>query len=235
MRYLYDPHVHTCQASRCGRSTGAEIAAAYAAAGYAGIIVTDHFLNGWTAVPAGLPWEERIRIFCSGYEEARRAGERLGLQVFLGWEYCDNGSEFLTYGLNADWQLEHPDLLSWSTPDYLRAVHRAGGFLSHAHPFRRRPDIPPVRLYPELCDAAEVFNGGNGDPSENAGAAWYARQFRLLHTAGSDTHWAGKINPGAMAFPRRLDSIRDFIGAMRDGEGEIIETAPESLIYNGNR
>lgn len=223
MKYFYDTHVHTSQASRCGRSTGAEMAQAYAAAGYAGIIITDHFLNGWTAVPEELTWEERIHLFCSGYEDARQAGERLGLEVFFGWEYCDDGTEFLTYGLGMDWLLAHPDLLSWPTLEYIRAVQKDGGFVSHAHPFRRRPNIPPVRLYPELEDAVEIYNGGNGDPAENTQALWYAKRFGLLHTAGSDTHWAGKINPGAMAFSERLGSIEKFIEAVRRGDGNILE------------
>lgn len=101
------------------------MAQAYAEAGYSGIIVTDHFLNGWTAVPSDLSWEERIHLFCSGYEDARQAGLRLGLDVFFGWEYCDDGMELLTYGLSQEWLLSHPGLLSWSTPDYIRAVHAA--------------------------------------------------------------------------------------------------------------
>ena len=56
--YKYETHLHTKEASACASSTGAEMARAYQAAGYAGIIVTDHFFNGNTAVPANLPWEK---------------------------------------------------------------------------------------------------------------------------------------------------------------------------------
>lgn len=223
MLYYYDTHVHTSQASRCGRSTGAEMAAAYAAAGYAGIIITDHFLNGWTSIPKDLSWEERILRFYSGYQDAQQAGSQLGLEVFFGWEYCDNGMELLTYGLDIQWLLCHPDLLDWPTEYYIRAVKESGGFISHAHPFRRRDDTPPTYLYPGLEDAVEVYNGGNRTPSENAEAAWYAKRFQLLRTAGSDTHWAEKINVGAMAFPQKLGSIQAFIQAVKSGKGEIVE------------
>ena len=44
--YRYETHMHTSQASACAFSTGAEMARAYAAAGYTGIFITDHFFNG---------------------------------------------------------------------------------------------------------------------------------------------------------------------------------------------
>ena len=60
--YLYETHMHTCQASACGRSTGKEHVHFYKDAGYTGIIMTDHFFGGNTAVNRELPWDERIKI-----------------------------------------------------------------------------------------------------------------------------------------------------------------------------
>ena len=42
-RYVYETHMHTSEASACAGSTGTQMARAYKAAGYTGIIVTDHF------------------------------------------------------------------------------------------------------------------------------------------------------------------------------------------------
>ena len=69
MSFLYETHLHTCQGSACGTSTGAEHARYYKEIGYQGIIVTDHFFHGNTAVPRNLPWKERVEWFCSGYED----------------------------------------------------------------------------------------------------------------------------------------------------------------------
>ena len=56
MKYLFETHMHTCEISKCVRSTGAEMARTYYESGYSGIVVTDHFLNGNnTTVPHGLP------------------------------------------------------------------------------------------------------------------------------------------------------------------------------------
>ena len=70
MGYLYETHLHTAQASACGRSSGAEHVRYYQSLGYTGIFVTDHFFGGNTCVPRDLPWEERIDLFCRGYEDA---------------------------------------------------------------------------------------------------------------------------------------------------------------------
>ena len=58
--YLYDTHVHTSEGSACGQNTGAEMARAYQKAGYAGIVVTDHFFYGNTAAGGPEPSMERL-------------------------------------------------------------------------------------------------------------------------------------------------------------------------------
>ena len=96
--YRYETHMNTGEASACADSSGAEMAEKYKSEGYAGIIVTDHFFNGNSAVPRGLPWEERIELYCRGYENAKRRGAEIGLDVFFGFEYGNGGSYYLVYG-----------------------------------------------------------------------------------------------------------------------------------------
>ena len=40
--YLYDPHTHTAETSRCGKLPAAEVVERYARSGFAGLAVTDH-------------------------------------------------------------------------------------------------------------------------------------------------------------------------------------------------
>ena len=54
--YLYETHLHTSQGSACAVDTGKRMAEACKAAGYTGIIVTDHNWGGNTAVNRYLPW-----------------------------------------------------------------------------------------------------------------------------------------------------------------------------------
>ena len=69
-RFLYETHVHTAESSACAHDTGAKMARAYKDAGYAGMIITDHFFYGNTAVDRSLPWSEWVERFCLGYEHA---------------------------------------------------------------------------------------------------------------------------------------------------------------------
>lgn len=138
MAYRYETHMHTMEGSACSSSTGAEMARAHKAAGYTGIFVTDHFFNGNSAVPRELPWEERIRRFCLGYERAKAEGDRIGLQVFFGLEYAYQGAEFLVYNLDKQWLLDHEDIDKGDPRKALALMRRDGGFVIQAHPFRER-------------------------------------------------------------------------------------------------
>ena len=75
--YKYETHLHTKECSLCATASGAYQAEAYKDAGYTGIIITDHFFRGNTNVRRDLPWEERIDLFCKGYENAKAAYEAL--------------------------------------------------------------------------------------------------------------------------------------------------------------
>lgn len=150
-RYVYETHMHTSEASACAGSTGTQMARAYKAAGYTGIIVTDHFFYGNTSVDRSLPWEEWVRRFCLGYEHAKAEGDRIGLTVFLGWEACYEGTEFLVYGLDRAWLLAHPQIKDASIEEQYALVHEGGGIISHAHPFREEDYIPEIRLFSGIC------------------------------------------------------------------------------------
>ena len=104
--YLYETHMHTSEGSACAKNSGAEMARVYAVAGYTGIIITDHFFYGNTAVDRTLPWSEWVERHCLGYEHAKEEGDRLGLQVFFGWESGYRGTEFLVYGPDKQWLLK---------------------------------------------------------------------------------------------------------------------------------
>lgn len=221
--YRYETHLHTKEGSACSQSTAAEMVHAYIRAGYAGMIITDHFFNGNTAVSSSLPWPERVEAFCKGYENALEAAKGKDFQVFFGWEYAYFGTEFLTYGLDKAFLLAHPELLSWSVDTYFDKVHEAGGFISHAHPFRQADYIKTLRLYPTKVDAAEVANLSHSNKNFDAKAKEYALNNGLLMTGGSDTHDAKRLAGGGMTFQRPLHTIEEFIQAVKNGEGTPIQ------------
>lgn len=221
MSYLYETHLHTVQASACGKSRGADYISFYKEKGYTGIIVTDHFFNGNTCVPSYLSWEERVNLFCEGYEEAKAEGDRLGLQVFFAWECRFDGDEFLVYGLDKEWLLTHPDILDWDHITHYKKIKEAGGLVVQAHPFRERGYLTRVDLHPFQCDAWEVANAGN--PAYQDRLAYsYAKAHNIPMTAGSDIHKVGETVSGTtygIAFDEPLTSIKDYVSRIKAGLG----------------
>lgn len=221
--YRYETHMHTLEGSACAHNTGAEMAAAYSSAGYAGIVVTNHFYYGNTAVDRRLPWEAWVEEFCKGYENARTEGEKTGLSVFFGWESNYKGTEFLIYGPDKDWLMKHPEIRDASIEEQLKLVHEAGGIVVHAHPFRKESYIPSVRLFPELVDGVEAVNATHSsprsishkDPEFNKKAEDYARKNGLFMTAGSDGHNTIMLG-GGMEFARECRDIWELIQAMKE-------------------
>ena len=232
--YVYETHLHTCEASACARSGGADMARACKEAGYTGIIVTDHFIHGNTSVDRSLPWENWVNSFCRGYEHALREGERIGLQVFFGWEACYDATEFLINGLSKEWLLSHPEIRDCSISEQYALVHEAGGMVVHCHPFREESYIPEVRLFPGEIDAVETVNAthcshlskSHNNPVFDERAKEYAKNYDFPMTAGSDVHRIDLLL-GGMAFQRPLADAADFVRAVMNREPCLLLTGNE--------
>ena len=218
MAYLYETHLHTSQGSACGVSRGREYIRGYLDRGYTGIIVTDHFYRGNCAVIQNLSWDRWVRRFCQGFEDAREEGERQGLDVFFGWEETYDGDDYLIYGLDKEWLLEHQEACRWTRKEQFEEVRRYGGCVVQAHPFRQAYHIRRIHLSAGAVDAVETANAGN-DRSFDALARAYAGKLGLPVTAGSDIHFAGDIRP-ASAFgvylDRKMETIADYVDAIRN-------------------
>lgn len=229
--YLYETHMHTKEGSACGRDNAADIVRAYKEAGYAGVIVTDHFYGGNTAIDRSLPWEEWVEAYCKGYEHALEEGNKIGIQVFFGWEQTYDGTDFLIYGLDKEWLKKHPELRTISIEEQYELVHNAGGMVIHAHPYRVAPYIKEIRLKPESVDGVEVINAAHGTfggkPYEknkiDDQAMEYALKYDFPKTAGSDMHSVHLVG-GGMAFSRKLENVQDYMKAIMAREGLLLPT-----------
>lgn len=217
MAFKIETHLHTAEASACATATGAEQAVFRKKDGYDGIIVTDHFYRGNTRADRSKPWEDFIDEFCSGYENAKKKGDEIGLKVFFGWEENFDGAEMLVYGLDKEWLKRHPEMVNWTPEEHYRNIHEAGGFVVQAHPYRMRWYNKGIHLYPRFCDAAEVENKGN-EPPENVRAKRYAADFGLPMTGGSDIHHKESVG-GGMVFEKDICTIRDYIEIVGSGSG----------------
>ena len=227
-KYVYEMHLHTVESSRCGVSTGAEHVRRYAALGYAGVIVTDHFFNGNCSVPHELPWDEKIRLFCAGYEHAKEEGDRIGLSVFFGFEFQYDWNHYLTYGISPETLVKNPQIMEMPLVEYVRWVKSEGGYVIHAHPFRL-PGSTIIELDQEV-DAVEILNANRPDEESNL-ARDYAQLFGLATTYGSDCHNIKQKRRGAVSSDVKFENIDQMFSAIKAGETENgIVMAPELTV-----
>lgn len=220
--YRYETHCHTSESSACAGASGAEQARFYKERGFTGIIVTDHFLNANTTAKPDMKWDVKVDVLLSGYENAKKAGDMTGLDVFFGWEYTVGGCDFLTYGPDKEWLLKHPETVTLKPNDYFDLIHAEGGYISHAHPFREANYIDMIRLFPRKCDAVEIINSNRTD-FENALAKQYADNYGLAYTAGSDNHHAKQSRLSGIETKEKIRDIRHFIEILRSGKYRIFD------------
>ena len=217
MKYVYETHLHTIEASACSSTPGEDYIDYMAGLGYSGIIVTDHFFTGNSCVPRSLPWEEKVRIYCIGYKNAlKKAGD--SFTVMFGVEYNFQGDEFLLYGVDEEWLLAHPEIMERDRYKVCRMVHDAGGIMIQAHPFRERGYLSEIHITPGVSDGVECYNAANPD-YQNALAYMYAKERGFKMTGGSDIHYFGQPYMGGMAFDHPIGTIQEFVEAFLDGQG----------------
>ena len=65
MSYLYETHLHTSPVSKCAGATAAESLAFYKSLGYAGVFITNHFIDGNINCSRSLSYEEKISFYFS--------------------------------------------------------------------------------------------------------------------------------------------------------------------------
>ncbi len=190
-------HLHTAETSPCGMVPGAELVRVCADRGFGGIIVTDHYI-------AGMFDSEKPRSqYLKGYREARRAGEALGVTVLPGMEFrfADAENDFLIYGMEEADFAAFPETLWYAALPDLHAYCRAHGFLLfQAHPFRSWCKVQD----PAFLDGVEVWNGNVRQTNNNPLALAFAREHRLLESAGGDVHQLTDVRDQGMMVPERF-------------------------------
>lgn len=220
-KFLYELHCHTSESSACACSGGAALAESYASMGYSGFVVSDHFFNGNSCAcySQDLTWEEKVDVLCDGYEKAAERGKQLGLNVIFGFEFSCYGNDYITIGLDKQWLLENPDVMSWDLKLALTNMRKAGAYIIHAHPFREEAYIEMIRLLPRSVDAVEIFNAGNRQQIYNDRALWYAENYGLPKVVGTDLHNSEipADHRTAVAFEQNPADTKDLIRMLGEG------------------
>jgi hypothetical protein len=190
----------------------------YKSIGYAGVFITNHFIDGNLNMEKTRPYEERINFYFSDYEEGLKIADEIGISVFCGVEMSFEGTDFLVYGLDKEWYLAHPEIEGMKKSKLLPMLMEAGALIIQAHPFREAGYIDHIRLFPKHVHGVEIFNGGNRDEM-NQMARIYADHYGLIYFSGSDNHTcAAKRSIGGMQSEKPIQCVEDFIEGVLNGE-----------------
>ena len=219
MLYRYETHLHTSPVSKCARATVRESLDFYRILGYAGVFITNHFIDGNMQQSADMSYEERIRAHFSDYEDGVLIGREMGITVLGGVEMSYKGTDFLVYGLDKEWFLEHPEIEYMKKSEELPYLIEHGALVIQAHPYREASYIDHIRLFPRAVQGVEVINASCRDPIVNEMARLYADRYGLIPFAGSDNHSGPAVKRLAgMETDTPILDERDFIERVKRGE-----------------
>lgn len=205
--------------SPCGRLSPDELVSGYLAAGYSGLVITDHLTATLPIFAGTTSWNERVARFFSGYHLACEAAEGSGLTVYPGFELTFSdfpGNDFLVYGIDEATMLGIPDPYHLEPAVFKRVANRHGGVVFQAHPFRNGGPLGA-----DLVDGVEVCNCNPRHDSQNHQAALFVRKHDLLTIGGSDAHQHEDIARGGISLPLLPASGRELARRLRTAPGEI--------------
>jgi predicted metal-dependent phosphoesterase TrpH len=218
---LFELHAHTSECDLAAHASGAELVRLYHAAGYSGMVITDHYFATfykWFADELeGKTHREIMARRLRGYYEARNEGEKLGFTVLPGAEVRFNKSpyginDFLVYGCDEEFFLTAPRLNELTSPEALAALLPPEACLVWAHPFR----VGMTVMDTSALFGVEVHNGGT-EPARNRLAAALASAYGLPATAGSDCHSLSAAARGGIETDTPIRTPRELSATLRSG------------------
>lgn len=222
MSYKYETHCHSNLCSRCAHSSPRELVQAFHRKGFAGLVLTDHFVHGNTCVPPSLPWDQRMYRYYEAFLQAQEAALDLDFDVIFGLEHAyGNGLEVLCYGIDLEFLLDNQDLDAIPIVEFANRVHAYGGIVVQAHPYRYGGQELCFPL--ECLDGIEVYNAGNG-PDANRMAMQLSLSGDFITTAGTDLHKCSedKLGTAGIALPYRIHSGPELVTALRKRDHRLI-------------
>ena len=207
--YLYDPHPHTAQTSKCGRLAAEEMVDRYVKNGFTGLVVTDHLHPEYLSrVDTEHDWQKVMDHFLSGYQASKQRGDELGFDVILGVElrFPENDNDYLVYGIDEQWLRSNPYVCCMSAQEFYDKFHDEV-LIIHAHPFRN--GSAPVQE--TAIHGAEIANGNPRHDNHND-QAWElcCRHPEYIRTAGSDAHRDGDETRAGIILPERVKDSFQF-------------------------
>ena len=218
-----ETHCHTKEVSPCSRISAEELVTLYHQYGYYAVFITDHFKDEVFEQEKmrGKSWAEQADLYLSGYKNAKRMGDKLGIKVFLGLEVTPAASpyDFLVYGADEAFIKEQGPFYQLEMPEFSDLMHKNGKLIFHAHPFRY--ELEPED--PQYYDGIEIFNAHPRMQNRNQMALQLANEHGLWTISGSDAHHEGDAGRSGVMMPESVDSEAAFVDYYRqNGSPELI-------------
>lgn len=207
--YLYDPHTHTSETSKCGHLPAADVVDRYVRNGFTGLVVTDHLHPEYLSrIDVQHNWDAVMDHYLSGYHASKKRGDEVGLDVILGAElrFPENDNDYLVYGIDEQWLRSNPYMCCMSAQEFYDKFHDQV-LIIHAHPFRE--GSAPVQE--TAIHGAEIINNNPRHPNNNDQAlAMCRRHPEYFRLAGSDTHRDGDEARAGVILPERVKDSRAY-------------------------
>ncbi|MEN8906765.1 MAG: PHP domain-containing protein [Clostridiales bacterium] len=221
--YKIDTHIHTSETSNCGKVKASKILRFYKDENYSGLVITDHYARGFFETQGKKTWNEKIDNFLKGYFSAKKEGERIGINIFLGMEisFESEPNDYLIYGIDEHFLYNNKELYKLNISEFRDIIKNKNILIYQAHPFRSI--CFPTN--PKFLDGVEVYNGNYRHNSNNRLAMEFAQKNNLNRLSGSDFHQKDDLGRGGILLPDNPKKLSTFVKMIKNNSQiELIES-----------
>ncbi len=220
MQYKYETHCHTKLVSRCGHLKIKELVEHYKAAGYSGLVLTDHYSPMTFNLSDFFSKKRAVDHYLRAYREAKKYSDE-SFTVLLGIElrFHATVNDYLIYGITEEMLYEMPFLLSLYIKRASRLFHQRGCLVLQAHPFREFIN----RRHHKHLDGVEVYNGKASAEANASSEKWAEEINAPIRISGSDCHRASGVGLGGIATDTPIKSNEDLIRILKSGQFRLIK------------
>ncbi len=216
--YKTELHAHTSPVSTCSEVTPQEAVKIYKELGYTSIVIANHFYHKYMDKRAGTSEPEGIiNYYLNDYREAKKEGEKIGLNVILASELRfenENDNDYLLYGIDEKDLYDILPYLENRQKEFYENYMTESKLLFQAHPFRNGMVLVP----PELVDGYEAYNFHPNHNSRPALAARYAKSVEKPFIIGTDFHEHPHAGLTAIRTMSPLVNSHDVVNAIKEND-----------------
>ncbi|MBQ7114835.1 MAG: PHP domain-containing protein [Clostridia bacterium] len=220
MEYKYEIHAHTKNTSWCGQLDAEELVKKYKAAGYSGIVITDHYSPMTFNISEFFNKKKALDHYLAGYRKAKES-ETEDFTVLLGTElrFYATVNDYLIYGVTEEMLYELPFLLPLYIKRASKLFRERGCIFLQAHPFRKFI----TRANPKHLDGVEVFNAKATKEENDNSLRWAEDINAKIKTSGSDCHRETGVGLGGIITEEPIKTNEDLLRILKSGNYKLIK------------